>query len=91
MHDILKLNHQANLNGVKLNQLQVTQLNAKALRRAKKHPPESIEFETVLILSAFTELCEDDFEQIHVVDYIRMSEVVADMINKEDKPQDFLQ
>ncbi len=91
MHDILKLNHQANLNGVKINQLIVKQLSAKSLLKAKKHPANSAEFEKSLILSAFTELSEDDFDQIHIVDYIRMSEVVEDMISFDSKKQDFLQ
>ena len=89
MYDVLKLENEINLNGVKLNKLKVKALNATTLLEAKQFEPSSPDFEKTLILGVFTELCDEDFDHIHARDYLRMSHVVEDMLTVEEKP-DFL-
>lgn len=87
----LKLEHPFTRDGETVHKLKVHRLSAYQWREAKKHKPDSIEFETIVLLGVFQEIGIDDFRYIDTCDYVRMSAVATDLISEAgENHRDFL-
>lgn len=88
----LRLEHPFTRDGETIEKLRIFRLSAKQWREAKQHKPDSIEFETVILLGVFQEITPEDFKYIDTCDYVRMTNVATDLISKAgENHHDFLQ
>lgn len=85
MHDVLNLEFETNLDGVKVNKLKIKPMMADTLLNAMAFKANSADYEKTLILGVFTELKEHDFKNIHAADFLRMKNVTQSFIKPQSK------